>query len=488
MPERAFALGRAVSPAFDRPFPFTSNPMLEFRHAALLLGISGASCQSYAPAPVDLSEHALRFSARLPDEEALRAFLAALRAEPAHHATPSEAFPTIADGVQRDEARWVALLLNPDLAVARLEAGIAGASAENAGLLDDPSLNGSVGRVLESTATPWLLSASIGITLPLSGRLGLEADLADERFVLARTEARLAEARALDDIDRAWVRWSASTLRAEIVEDLLLALTDLESIAQRLSDAGALTRIEARVFTMERLSRAAESIRIRAEVATGALELLRSMGLPPTSKLRLIPSLAVPDLIEDDAARRERLLGGRTVLRAERQHQVAERELELEVAEQWPDLTLYPGWQDEDGQPRGVLGFSLPLPLWNANARAIAEARARRLVAAQVMRSALERSMQDLAQSDVRVDAAREQRRLVERELIASAEEQLARGRALADLGQLDVLLILDAVLRVYEAQSLALDAAVAESLATIERNALYWPEVKVPEVKEERR
>ncbi|MBK8233044.1 MAG: TolC family protein [Candidatus Eisenbacteria bacterium] len=462
--------------------------MSKSRHAVLLLGITGASCQSYAPAPVDLSEHARQFAARLPDDAALSAFVDALRASSAHAPPAAAVFGTVEDGVQREEARWIALHLNPDLAIARLEAGVAAASAENAGLLDDPSLNGSVGRVLESTSTPWLLAASIGFTLPLSGRLGLEEDLADERFVLARTEARLAEARTLDEVDRAWVRWSAGRLRSAILGDLLLALRDLESIAQRLADVGALTRIEARVFSMERLSRVAESIRVKAEVATSELELKRWLGLPPASALSFDPSLVVPDLVADAEARRERLRGGRAIVRAERAHLVAERDLELEVAEQWPDLTLYPGWQDEDGQSRGVLGFSLPLPLWNANARAIAEARARRLVAEQVLRSALERSLQDLALSEVRVEAAREQRRLVESELIPSAEEQLARGRALTDLGQLDVLLILDAVLRVYEAKSVALDAVVLEGLATIERNALYWPEVLAPITREERR
>ncbi|MBL8897492.1 MAG: TolC family protein, partial [Planctomycetes bacterium] len=390
--------------------------------------------------------------------------------------------------VRRDVARWIALHLNPDLAIARLEAGVAGASAEYAGLLEDPSLNGSVGRVLESTSTPWLLSASIGITLPLSGRLGLEEDLADERFVLARTEARLAEARVLDEIDRAWVRWSASRLQSALLRDLLLELQELESIAQRLADVGALSHIEARVFSMERLSRAAESIRIEAEVATSALDLKRGLGLPPQSALSFEPSLVVSDLVAEAEARRERVREGRAIVRAERVYLVAERDLELEVAEQWPDLTLYPGWQFEDGQPRGSIGFSLPLPLWNANARAIAEARARRLVAEQVLRTALERSLQDLALSEVRVEAARAQRQLVESDLIPGADEQLARGRALADLGQLDVLLILDAVLRVYEAKSLALDAALAESLARIERNALFWPEVSTPMTREERR
>ncbi|MBL8896868.1 MAG: hypothetical protein JNM84_04540, partial [Planctomycetes bacterium] len=117
--------------------------MLKARHAGLLLGICGASCESYAPAPVDLTEHALRFAARLPDAEALRVFVDSLRSTSLALAPTSETSGAGEIAVRRDVARWIALHLNPDLAIARLEAGVAGASAEYAGLLEDPSLNGS---------------------------------------------------------------------------------------------------------------------------------------------------------------------------------------------------------------------------------------------------------------------------------------------------------------------------------------------------------
>jgi outer membrane protein TolC len=325
-----------------------------------------------------------------------------------------------------------------------------------------------------------VLSAALGINLPLSGRLGLETDLADERFLQARTQARLVEARALDDIDRAWMRWSLGRRRAALSEELTRTLAELESTAQRLATAGALTRLEVQVFTMERVAREGESIRAKADVDTAELELKRLLGLPPQSSLAFRPLLRIPELVADADSRRSRLPLGREVVRAERAHFVAERELALAIAGQWPDFQFFPGWQHEDGQGRAAFGFTLPLPIWNANARGIAEARAQRMQADRLLRGALERSFQDLAIAEVRVDAARRERALVEGQLIPLAEDQLARGRELATLGELDVLLILDAVLRVFDAQSAVLEATLAESLAIVDLNAWFWPELEM--------
>jgi hypothetical protein len=66
----------------------------------------------------------------------------------------------------------------------------------------------------------------------------------------------------------------------------------------------------------------------------------------------------------------------------------------------------------------------------------------------------------------------------VDTQLLPLAEQQIADARRLADLGRLDTLLILDAITRSYEAKAAAIAVALAEARATIELNALYWPEL----------
>jgi len=450
------------------------------RLAALFAGIVTAACQSYAPEPVDLAAHAQQFAERIPDAASIRAFAERLR-----QLDPALPSYDAGDGLDLHEARYVALLFHPELRASRLRAGVARVSAEHAGRWADPVLNADFAKILESVAHPWLAGASLGLSLPITGRPGLERELAESQHGEALLAARVAEARVLHDLDAAWTRWSAARLAAAQIEDLVARLVDLEAIVARLAAAQLLNHVQARAFTLERVSQKAQLVHGRAAVATAELEIKQVLGLPPDRSVLLLPAIAVPLRVADAAQRRTRLLDSPNVAFAQREHEVAERRLALAVQKQWPELTLLPGFQEEDAQPRAALGFSLPLPLWNANRAQIAEMRAQREVAAETLRGEYERAAQALARAELRRDAAVEQRAIVDTQLVPLAEQQVADGRRLAELGELDTLLILDTMTRSYTAKMLAIDAALAEAEATIAINALFWPTLSVGEVTE---
>src|SRR5262245_12676173 len=125
--------------------------MTTFRRAGMLAGLLAAACQTYAPSPVDLAEHARLFAQRVPDAAEIRAFAERLAAH-----DPTLPALDLANGVELAEARYVALLLNPSLRTARLRAGVAKASAAEAARWADPELSASLEKILESVAHPWL--------------------------------------------------------------------------------------------------------------------------------------------------------------------------------------------------------------------------------------------------------------------------------------------------------------------------------------------
>jgi outer membrane protein TolC len=145
-------------------------------------------------------------------------------------------------------------------------------------------------------------------------------------------------------------------------------------------------------------------------------------------------------------------------------------------------LSLFPGWEEEDATNRPAISFSLPIPLWNRNQLAIAEATAQRDAA----KAALEAGYEELAQARLRADVARkaaaQRREQLESTLVPACKEQLADNRRLAELGELDPLLLLDAVTRLYEAQRSALDAAADEADAIAAENSLFWPQEAAPQ------
>lgn len=439
--------------------------------AGLPVAFVFASCQTYSPEPVDLAEHLRRFADRSPDARQVQEF-----ARDRAASGPLD----FSKGIDLSTARLVALVFNPGLRTARLHAGVAAASAAEAGRWSDPEVDASFLRILESGVQyPWLASAGVGLTLPLTGRPALEKELAEGRSARALTEARVAEVAVLDGIDAAWVGWSAAGQTVALLEDLVTSLEQLEATAGRLAARQAITQIEMRTFTLARVSRAAELAQARSDATLRDLELKRLLGLPPERPLAFVPTLQLTSrvAIQD---RRQRLTDGPIVTLAKRDYEVAERKLRLAIRKQWPELTLQPRWEEEDAQPRVGLGFSLPLPLWNANAREISESRAERAASAEQLRATIENAAQDLARAEARAKAAAAQRQLVETDLLPLAQQQIADVRRLIELGQLDTLLLLDAMTRTFDARVAAIRAASAEADATIALNSLFWPELSL--------
>lgn len=338
-------------------------------------------------------------------------------------------------------------------------------------------------KILESSVTyPWIASAGVGLTLPLTGRLGLEQELAQGVHARALAEARLAETDVLNALDAAWVAWSARQQTAALLEELVGSLQQLETTARGLAATQTITQIEARTFTLARVARSAELLQARSDIQLRELELKRLMGLPPDRPLLFTSALELTVRAPAIAQRRQLLAASPRVLLALHDHEVAERRLRLAIRKQWPDLTLTPGWEEEDAQPRAGLGISLPIPLWNANAREIAEARAGRSACAEALRAALETATQDLARAETRANAAAERRQLVESDLLPLAQQQVDDVRRLIELGRLDTLLLLDALTRSFDARAAAIEAAVSVAEATVALNTLFWPELTVRE------
>ncbi|MCB9886147.1 MAG: TolC family protein [Planctomycetes bacterium] len=271
---------------------------LRTRSAFWLFGL--AACHSYAPAPVDLDAHAREFAARVPDAATLRAFV------PDEQADAIAAQIDLADGLDRAEGRLVAAALHPDCRLARRRVATAIAARDHSGAWQDPELQVSFERILEAVPYRWLAAASLGIGLPINGRLGAERAVADEQLLAAITDLRLAEEHAVAGLDAAWATWSAEQLRVTQLQGLCERLRELEAIARRLADAGANTELDARQFALERLRREGELAQHVADERLAALELNARLGLAPEATVAPRPDLGVHPALDDGAARAPR--------------------------------------------------------------------------------------------------------------------------------------------------------------------------------------
>lgn len=450
---------------------------------ALLIGAAAwnVGCQSYQPDPPDLAAHHAAWFDRSADDERVAAYADALAAS--HRIDSAKVFDP-ADGVSVHEAEVIALVFNPDLRLARSQAGIAQATRDFAGQWDDPTLGADVSRLLRGADHPWEASAIIRITLPVSGRLEAERKRADAAHDATLLDVLEAEWDVRTAVRRAWIDWSAAREKAQIARSFLEQLDDVVGIVEHLEDAGELARVQAALFYIEQHQRRNEARSFAQDQRDRALALRHLLGLPPGAPGAtdtFVPALAVNKSVDgglastDDAAEviRQRHPAVRALRAA---YETAERALAVEIRRQYPDLVIGPGYGYEGTHHQVIFGVSLPLPIWNRNQQGIAEAEAERAHTMAQLETTYERLLAAHAAAESRRDAAREQLERMQRDIIPLVDEQFANARRIAELGEVDTLLLLDTLRRQYEAKLSLVDLTASLARAEIELAALRGP------------
>ena len=271
-----------------------------------------------------------------------------------------------------NDAETLALVANPEINRLRLKALRKAEEAKDVGWWEDPELNVDFLRILKADDYPNLFGGSLAFTVPLSGVPGLEARAAELYAEDEVLSVRAAERRLRVNVRTAAIRWAAAarrevTLRA-MQEDA--AVTNAFACAARLFGAGEVD--EADLSTARRRRHERSHALRNAEQATSEAKtaFCRLLGVSPTANVSL-PS----DVWAEDAppvvALPEELTRHESVRAALARLEGTEAAFHAEIRRQYPNLTVGPAYEREDGLNRVGFIAGLTLPLWNRNRKAI---------------------------------------------------------------------------------------------------------------------
>lgn len=428
---------------------------------AALAVLSG--CVSYERKPLDLDAVQEEFLARTP----------------ALPQPSGDAAFDLADGLSAAEAEAILLVFNRDLRIARLEAGVARANAENGGLWADPTLGVDFTRIVGAASQGVEAIVSLGLTLPLSGRLELEKERlgAEHAAQLARVAA--LEWSTVATLRRAWVERAALSEETESARGTLARLSEVRSVVDRMEAAGELARIESRLFRIEEAKLHARVVELETELSAATRSIASLLDLPHTEGIALLADL--PQRAVPADAGRETVLAhladtSPTVAVARAEHESAERRLEEEIRMQWPDLAIGPGYGKDNGDRKWVLGVGLRLPVFNGNRAGIAAADAARELARGRTEAELTRVLGAFASAEERLAAASRRRALLEESLLPLVAAQYEETRAVARLGEVKTLVLLESLKQELESTAQLISARRDEALAAIELDLLVGP------------
>jgi outer membrane protein TolC len=404
---------------------------------ARLLGFSVAiaalGCRSIAPAPLEPDHVAARLDARALDSADLRGWLRTLGID-------GSTWPPERWGV--DSFTTVALFYHPILSQARARRAQVDATTVTARQLPNPTLSVTPEFVSNaaSAVSPWITAIRLDWIIETAGKRERRVDRARAAVVAA----------ALGYRQEVW------SVRQQIWANLVAAISSRRRVDQLREEVDVASGLVASLELRKTSGTAAESDvapfraamlgsqrDLAAELGTRNLSistLAEAIGVPPHA-LRDV-RLEVPDerwleSTSRDAALSQALFARADVLAAIADYAAAEAGLRLELARQYPDIRLGPGYQYDQGQRKWSIGLSLDLPILNQNQGAIAESLAARAAAAAAFESTQSRAMTEVDRALRQRDASTTQMAT----LAAIAGERAAnwqRVRAALEIGAAD--------------------------------------------------
>ena len=416
-----------------------------------------AGCVQYQPRPISAPANLESIESRTLDNPDLATFLRTNQ-----HVS---AWPPKSWDVQT--LSLVGFYYNPDLAVARADWAVARAAGISAG--ERPNPNASVGPGFNSTTpasemTPWILSLDLDFTIETAGKKGY----------------RIAQARQLSQAARLAMASTAWQVRSRVRQSLLDLFEGAETTAllknqrtlqsaivgllDRQLSAGMISpfeltqaRIALDTIDLSMHDAARQQAEARAQLADALGVTIRALdGL----EFDLVLFRTLPKDLPASDVRRQALLNRPDILGALEAYGASQSALQLEIARQYPDLHLGPGYQMDQSDHKWTLGLSGVLPLFSRNKGPIAEAEARRSQAAAHFTTVQAHAIGEIDRALAAYRAALEKVTATET-LIAELQKQERSTKATFDAGEISKLDVNVTQLQLAVIQMARLDALV---------------------------
>lgn len=382
-----------------------------------LIGLLGAcATQTYEEKPILPAHSAMQFQQRSLESVDLRDYMHA-------QGYPESDFPIKTWGMQ--ELTLAAFFFHPRLEVARAQWQASQASEITAGQKPNPSIATSAEHHSNTSGgiSPWTLGFSFGIPFETGDKRAIRIQRASSLSEAARIEIGLVAWQIRSRLRTQLTELQGALQQTRLLEREMVLRDEIVQILQSRLEAGMASTIDLNNVRLQALKTQHALAMEQGQLPRRRALLAEAAGLP-IQALEAVPlntSPLAPASLSDEALQRAALINRLDIRAALARYAASEAKLKLEIAKQYPDFTLSPGYSFDQGDNRWSLGLSMILALLNNNEGPIAEARAQRELEARQFNELQIRVINTLDQSQIDYRAA-----LVE---IAKAEQVLEARR-----------------------------------------------------------
>ncbi len=430
-----FRVGLKLFAPLPRPSRARQRALVRGAGTGLLL-LTLAGCASYRAAPIDPHHSAEQFATRRLDDSQLRDELARLLPQ-MKGSWPPQSW-------DRGALLAVAVLRNPELAVARARIEAALAREITAAHPMDPALTLQSEYAAHQEAHPWLYGLSVDWFLRSPTQRKLEREIARSDTASMRSQLMEQTWAVRRTLSAALSDWEGARRRMTLLDALAAAQDQLLTLEENRVHAGEDSPGETVSLEQARIEVEQQQAQARETANTAQAAAAKALGLPPEALDGIAfswPDWGAPAMVAD-AERRERreraLLSRSDLAIAVKEYSMAEARLNLAVLHQYPQLTLSPGYYWDHGIAKFPFDVGFTLPLYG-NKGEIAEARATREIAGKRLLALQAEIYSEITAAERAESLARAGAETAERRL-ETARRQVQHSELGLRLGESDLL------------------------------------------------
>ena len=397
-----------------------------------------AGCATYHPQPISPEKIADSFDARSLANEDLHAFLET------NHVTgkwPRRSWDL-------NTLTLVAFYYQPTFAEARTQWAAIQASVITAGQRPNPSVTVTPGydSQVPGTPTPWIIPVTLDIPIETAGKRGKRIAQAKELSEAARWDFISAAWQTRSQVRTALLNYYQARENEYLLEQQEIAQSNVVRLLQEQREEG-----EASEFDVTQARVSWETAQLSAEDMLGQLNQARAalaaaLGVPLHAlddvKFSFAELNRFPRNLTKPEVRHQALFNRADVRSALADYAASQSDLQLEIANQYPDIHLGPGYAYNSGNAGDnmwQLGVTVDLPVLNHNQGPVAEAEAKRMQAAAHFLSVQAAAVSQIDTALAGYDAALKES-VTAKSLLVNLQKELDSTRQQAQMGEVDAL------------------------------------------------
>ena len=402
----------------------------------LIFAVSLTGCASFRPEPIDPAASASVFDASTLDNSGLRQFL-----QQNLHQEIASWPPAVWD---MKLLTLAAFYFSPELDVARAKSGVSQAAIQTAGQRPNPALQFPLGYTgnAKNGESPYTYGLGLDIPIETAGKRGYRIAQARQLSNAARFNIGNVAWQVRSRLRSHMLNLYAATRRVRILEQQITTQQQIVEMLDKRLSVGVASAPEASQARIALTRNLIDLANAQKQIQDERAQIAATIGVPVSAMANTRISFdaferVYPGIPADDA-RRYALLNRADVLAALSEYAASQAALQLEIARQYPDIHIGPGYTFDAGAHKFVLPLSgITLPLFNQNQGPIAEASARRTEVAARVNAVQAQAIDDTERAVQNYRAALDNLRLAD-SLLSAQQRQLQDKQKTFSAGETD--------------------------------------------------